>query len=250
MHPSQSESSTNAIQTNPDWIEVKAPTPTPLTSQEGWGDEQITYSPYAPTRPGYSGAGEDNMDETQQAAKKAMDHAGLSWTACYDDGCFVHLSEKQGRWYPKKPSQHKDNGNIPYETQPSPPPQPPKRKHGNKREVHAQRVNWDKYYNKRCRTHRKQKEEAGYFPKRGEKAAGTPLEEEGGRKLHVRWSDQTLVDDNALQRQLTELLKERDTLKETILLQDSTSQSQQKTIEQQRVAIEAGSTTIAMLQRQ
>ena len=225
-------------------------TPTPLTPQEGWGDEQITYGPYAPTSPGYSGASEDNMDEQQKTAKRAMEHAGLSWTACYDDGCFVHLSEKQGRWYPKKPSQHKFERNTPYETQPSPPPQPPKPKHGNTREMHAQRVNWDKCYNRRCKTHRQQKEEAGYYPKRGEKAARTPLEEEGGRKLHVRWSDETLVDDNSLQRQLTELLKERDTLKETILLQDSTIQSQQKTIEQQRVAIEAGSTTIAMLQRQ
>ena len=190
------------------------------------------------------------MDETQKAAKKAMEQAGLSWTACYDDGCFVHLSEKQGRWYPKKPSQHKFDRNTPYETQPSTPPPPPKPKLGNTREMHAQRVNWEKCYNKRCKTQRQQKEEAGYYPKRGGKAAGTPLEEEGGRKLHVRWSDKTLVDDNALQRQLTELLKERDTMKETILLQDNTIQSQQKMIEQQRVAIEAGSTTIAMSQRQ
>ena len=58
------------------------------------------------------------------------------------------------------------------------------------------------------------------------------------------------MDDNAQQWQITERLKERDTMKETILLQDNTIQSQQKTIEQQRVAIEAGSTTIAMLQRQ
>ena len=116
--------------------------------------------------------------------------------------------------------------------------------------MHAQRVTWDKCHNKRCKTHRQQKEEAGYYPKKREEAARTPLEKEGGRKLHIRWSDETLVDDNALQRQLNELLKERDTIKETILLQDSTIQSQQKTIEQQRVAIEAGSTTIAMLQRQ
>ena len=201
MHPSQSESSTNAIQSNPDWIEVKAPTPTPLTPQGGWGDEQITYGPYAPTSPGYSGASEDNMDETQKAAKRDMEHAGLSWTACYDDGCFMHLSEKQGRWYPKKPSQHKFDRNTPYQTQPTTPPPPPKPKHGNTREMHAQRVNWDKCYNRRCKTHRQQKEEAGYYPKRGEKAARTPLEEEGGRKLHVRWSDETLVDDNALHQQ-------------------------------------------------
>jgi predicted aspartyl protease len=33
-----------------------------------------------------------------------MDHAILSWTACYDDGCRIHLSDKQGSgWYPQKP---------------------------------------------------------------------------------------------------------------------------------------------------
>ena len=69
-------------------------------------------------------------------------------------------------------------------------------------------VTWDKCYSKRYKTHRKQKEEAGYYPKRGEKAARTPLQEEGGSKLHVRLSDEALVDDNALQRQLTDLLKE------------------------------------------
>ena len=190
------------------------------------------------------------MDEQQKTAKRAMEHAGLSWTACYDDGCLVYLSEKQGRWYPKKLSQHKFDRDIPYETQLSPPPQTLKPRHGNTGEMLAQRVNWDKCYNKRYKTHRQQKEEAEYYPKRYEKAARTPLEGEECRKLHVRWSDETLVDDNALQRQLTELLKERDIMKKTILLQDSTIQSQQKTIEQQRVAIETGSTTIAMLQRQ
>ena len=107
MHPSQSEGSTNAIQTSYDWTEIEAPNPTPLILQEGWGDEQITYGPYVPTNPGYSGVGENDMDEHQKAAKWAMEHAGLSWTACYNDGCFVHLSEKQGRWYRKKPSQYK-----------------------------------------------------------------------------------------------------------------------------------------------
>ena len=32
-------------------------------------------------------------------------HAGMSWTACYDDECLVHMSEKSGRWFPKEPKQ-------------------------------------------------------------------------------------------------------------------------------------------------
>jgi len=31
-------------------------------------------------------------------------HAALNWTGCYDDGCFVHLGEKQGSgYYPRQP---------------------------------------------------------------------------------------------------------------------------------------------------
>ena len=40
----------------------------------------------------------------QEQPKKATNHASMSWTACYDDQCRVHLSEKQGSgWYPTKP---------------------------------------------------------------------------------------------------------------------------------------------------
>src|ERR1700761_2148719 len=28
-------------------------------------------------------------------------HAAMSWTACYDDGCFVHLHEKQAAYFPR-----------------------------------------------------------------------------------------------------------------------------------------------------
>ena len=32
------------------------------------------------------------------------DHATLSWTACYDDNCSIHLSDKQGSgWFPTRP---------------------------------------------------------------------------------------------------------------------------------------------------
>ena len=29
-------------------------------------------------------------------------HAAMSWTACYDDGCFVHLSDKQAAYFPRQ----------------------------------------------------------------------------------------------------------------------------------------------------
>ena len=85
----------------------------------------------------------------------------MSWTACYDDGCFVHISEKQGQWFPKGPKKHTTKRNLPYAKQPSPPPPPPlqnrKPKQGNSREVHAQKVSWDKCNRKGCKAHKEEK---------------------------------------------------------------------------------------------
>lgn len=36
------------------------------------------------------------------------DHASLSWVACYRDACQIHLSEKQGAFFPKAPKLRKD----------------------------------------------------------------------------------------------------------------------------------------------
>jgi len=46
-------------------------------------------------------------EEKKQAAttqKKEEDHATYHWTACYDDDCNIHRSEKDTTgWYPKPP---------------------------------------------------------------------------------------------------------------------------------------------------
>ena len=42
------------------------------------------------------------LNATQTKAKP--NHATLSWTGCYDNNCFIHLSDKQGLgWFPKQP---------------------------------------------------------------------------------------------------------------------------------------------------
>jgi hypothetical protein len=42
---------------------------------------------------------------SSQRTPQELDHAMLSWTACYKDSCLVHKSDKDGAgWYPKKPS--------------------------------------------------------------------------------------------------------------------------------------------------
>ena len=41
------------------------------------------------------------LNTTQTKAKP--DHAMLSWTGCYDNDCYIHLSNKQGLgWFPKR----------------------------------------------------------------------------------------------------------------------------------------------------
>lgn len=45
------------------------------------------------------------------ASPKHTEHINLSWTACYDDGCLIHKSDKDGSgWYPKKPKSKKRKG--------------------------------------------------------------------------------------------------------------------------------------------
>ena len=233
----QSESSTKDIQERPDWEKVEKPAPAPLGPQDGWGDSLATYGPFPPTSPGYNGA-----------SVKEVEHASKSWTACYDDGCFVHLSEKQGRWFPKEPKKHTTKRNLPYATQlsPSPPPplQTPKPKYGNSREVHAKKISWDKCNRKGCKTHKEEKSRNGTMRTR----LGGEVDKEPQEK---RWDsgEETEVDDEGT-LQWADMLQQRHIMRETIRLQDEMIRKQQETIEQQRVAIEVGTTTIAMLKRQ
>ena len=79
----------------------------------------------------------------------------------------------------------------------------------------------------------------------------TRLGGEGDKKPQEKgWSsgEKTTVDDGDLQ--WADMLQKRHIRRETILLQDETIRKLQETIEQQRVAIEVGTTTIAMLKRQ
>ena len=36
-------------------------------------------------------------------------HAAMSWTACFDDGCFVHLSDKQWAYFPRQTTRRQPN---------------------------------------------------------------------------------------------------------------------------------------------
>lgn len=46
----------------------------------------------------------DEYPAVKSGRSKSVDHKSLSWTACYDDSCLTHRSDKDGAgWYPKKP---------------------------------------------------------------------------------------------------------------------------------------------------
>ena len=62
---------------------------------------------------------EEEWRESIEKANKMEEennHAGMSWTAYYDDECLVHMSEKSGRWFPKEPKQQPPR--APYADQP------------------------------------------------------------------------------------------------------------------------------------
>ena len=77
MQPAQSESSTNITQTSPDWEKVEKLDPVPLRPQDEWGDLSGTCGPFVLTSHGYSGAGDDELEERQKEAKRIMEHAGM-----------------------------------------------------------------------------------------------------------------------------------------------------------------------------
>ena len=112
------------------------------------------------------------METKEQCkAKKAAQHPGLSWTACYDDECLVHLGEKQGEgWFPQKPSKKgkepaKDmEWETSYDAEPGSdwaPPAPTKKE----RRPHKDLVKWQHCFRDNCSVHQGEKIDAGYYPR-------------------------------------------------------------------------------------
>ena len=115
MPASPLNSSTPSTLGNQDWVHVtitrstsepppikgeKTPTPLPATAQDRWNDDRYFPPNATPTSSTYSGPVET---KEQRKAKKAALHPGLSWMACYEDQCPVHLDAKQRHdWFPKK----------------------------------------------------------------------------------------------------------------------------------------------------
>jgi len=100
MQNTQSNNSTGATQESPEWIHVtinrSSSAPPPVVKQERRShtpesEAQPIARNVTPTSPSYSGF-----------PKREVAHASMNWTDCTDDGCQIHLSEKQGSgWYPQ-----------------------------------------------------------------------------------------------------------------------------------------------------
>ena len=47
--------------------------------------------------------------ETSTTRTTETPHAAMSWTACYNDGCWVHLSDKQAAYFPPPTTRRQPN---------------------------------------------------------------------------------------------------------------------------------------------
>ena len=134
----------------------------------------------------------------------------MSWTACYDDGCQVHYRDKEASgWFPQDRSRSIPSVAVSH------------RNKKQQRKRHGQSVTWYECYDDKCFVHVQEKIKVGYYPQ--ENGETRPLskwhrrhpEPEQRRKFRAvrtpqgEGSEKTQPDVGALQRQIQELLDER-----------------------------------------
>ena len=162
-----------------------------------------------PTRPPYGAPQE--WEEAEKKERARREHDVLSWTACYDNWCQVHYRDKEATgWFPQDVSR----------SVPSVPVSHRNKKQQRKR--HGQSVTWYECYDDKCFVHVEEKIKAGYYP--WENGERKPLskwhrrhpEPEQQRKFGAvrtgqerEGSEKTEPDVGALQRQIQELLDEK-----------------------------------------
>jgi len=123
----------------------------------------------------------------------------MNWTDCTDNRCQIHLCEKQGSgWYPpftrrsRKPSViHDHYWRQEMEANPgenwAPQQQPRKRR---ARRAQAELTSWDHCFDDNCKEHRREKLDAGYYPRqvggKGELSKNDRREHKKRRALRTR----------------------------------------------------------------
>ena len=173
MQNTESNDSAGATQERREWIHVpinrSSSAPPPIKqerrSHPPEGDAQRVARNTTLTSPEYSGS-----------PKREVARASMNWTDCTDDGCQIHLSEKQGSdWYPqftrgsRKPSvAHNHDWRQEMEANPgedwTPQEQPRQRR---ARMAHGDLTSWEHGFNDNCKEHRWEKVDAGFYPRQG-----------------------------------------------------------------------------------
>ena len=172
----------------------------------------------------------------------------MSWTACTEDACQTHRTDKESTYFPQ-PQRHNKSPAGPSEweqtceiqpptTEPSgfnqEPPTGPKTTsgvHQKKKEQHG-RTHWMKCYRDGCWQHKEEKTKNHYYPRRP--IPGEKKERGWGKDTRTRpWregSEKTQPDIEAYQRQIQELLEERDRNRKTIADLETNIGNQRRTI--------------------
>jgi len=236
MQNKQFNDSTGATQESPQWIHVtinrSSSAPPPVVRQERHShtpesDAQRIARNATPTSPAYSGS-----------PKREVAHASMNWTDCTDDGCQIHLGEKQGSgWYPqftrrsRKPSvAHNHHWRQEMEANPGEDwvPQQPRRRRA--RRAHHEITSWEYCFNDNCYEHRWEKVDAGYYPRQvGEKGTLSKNDRREHKKrravrtrLEGEGSEETVVPDReTLEKTISDLRSQLDYPTQTIVAKDN-----------------------------
>ena len=67
-----------------------------LRNQDGVTTVETENNSNLPTQEEVRKEEEEWKASIEKANKEEVSHAEMSWTACYDDECLVHMSEKSG----------------------------------------------------------------------------------------------------------------------------------------------------------
>jgi len=169
--------------------------------------------------------------------------AEISRTACTEDACLIHRTDKESTYFPQPQRRSKSPaGPSGWEKPPGTGPsrsnnEPPKGPrttsgvHQRKKEQHT-RTHWTKCYQDCCWTHKEDKTRNNRYPRRP--APGEQMVRGWGKDTRTPpWgeeSEKTQPDIEAYQRQIQEVLEERDRNMKTIADLETNVESQRRTI--------------------
>jgi len=161
----------------------------------------------------------------------------MNWTDCTDDGCQIHLSEKQGSaWYPqftrksrKTSVAHDHDWRQAMEANPGEDwaPQQPRRRRA--RRAHHEITGSEHCFNDSCNEHRREKVDAGYYPRqvgeKGELSKNDRREHEKRRAVRTRLEgegiEKSITDVEAREGKVLDLRSQLDRAAQIIVAKDN-----------------------------